>query len=78
MPAIRGFGLAGFQYLRMLFGANTTKPDLHIRRYVGHCIGEPVTDMRALQLLEPAAKEAGISLRDFDTTIWERSARATS
>ena len=31
---IRGFGLAGFQYLRMLFGAQTTKPDIYIRRFV--------------------------------------------
>jgi len=27
---VKGFGLAGFQYLRMLFGVQTTKPDVHI------------------------------------------------
>ena len=27
---IKGFKLAGFQYMRMLFGAQTTKPDTHI------------------------------------------------
>lgn len=72
---IRGFGLGGFQYLRMLFGANTTKPDIHIQRYVASCVGRRVSDAQALVLLEVAAVEADVRLRDLDTTIWERSAR---
>ena len=72
---IAGFGLGGFQYLRMLFGANTTKPDIHIQRYVASCVGHRVSDIQALILLEAAAVEAGVSLRDLDTTIWERLAR---
>jgi hypothetical protein len=73
---IRGFGLAGFQYLRMLFGANTSKPDIHIRRYVASVVRHSVSDVGALRLLEDAASETGIRLRDLDTTIWESSARA--
>lgn len=72
---IYGFGISGFQYLRMLFGGNTTKPDIHIRRFVASCVGHSVSDIDALLLLENAAPEAGVPLRDFDTTIWERSAR---
>lgn len=72
---IRGFGLAGFQYLRMLFGANTTKPDVHVRRYVHRAVGHPVSDLQALILLEDAAARDGIRVRDADTTIWERAAR---
>ena len=72
---IRGFGLAGFQYLRMLFGANTTKPDLHIWRYVAKCIGHEVSPTQALLLLESAASKAPVLLRDLNTTVWERSAR---
>ena len=75
---IRRFGLKGFQYLRMLFGANTTVPDVHVRRWVVGCIAREVTDVKALQLLEHAAREAGVSLRDFDSAIWERSARHCS
>jgi hypothetical protein len=41
---IRGFGISGFQYLRMLFGANTAKPDVDIRRYVASCVGHRVSD----------------------------------
>jgi hypothetical protein len=75
---ISGFGVAGFQYMRILFGAKTTKPDIHICRFVAKCVGHRVSDLDALQLLETAALEAGILLRDLDTTIWERSARGAS
>jgi hypothetical protein len=72
---IRGFALGGFQYMRMLFGANTTKPDVHICRFVESSVGHRVSDVEALELLEDAAGEVGIVLRDLDTTIWESSAR---
>jgi hypothetical protein len=72
---IRGFGLAGLQYLRILFGANTTKPDLRIRQWVGKVVEHPVSAVEALLLLHAAASEAAVSLRDADSTIWERLAR---
>jgi hypothetical protein len=75
MLGIRGFGLGGFQYLRMLFGANTTKPDVHIRDYVATSVRHSVSDIQALHLLEHAAQKVGIILVDLDTTIWERAAR---
>lgn len=40
---VPGFGIAGFQYLRLLFGANTTKPDVHIIRYVSRVAGRTVS-----------------------------------
>jgi hypothetical protein len=73
---IRGFALAGFQYLRMLFGANTTKPDIRICQWVAGAVGHVVSSSQALQLLESAAAEAEISLRDADTTIWEMLSRS--
>jgi hypothetical protein len=72
---IPGFGLAGFQYLRMLFGANTTKPDVHVSRYVASAVGHPVSDVQALLLLEDAGNLGGVPLRDIDPTMWETSAR---
>jgi len=72
---IPGFGLAGFQYLRMLFGANTTKPGVHVSRYVAAAVGHPVSDVQALLLLEEATSLLGLRLRDIDTTIWEHAAR---
>jgi hypothetical protein len=70
---IRGFGLAGFQYLRMLFGANTTKPDCHIFDFVKKYVGGRISPERALGLLEQAAVAAGVNLRDADAYIWEKS-----
>ena len=69
---VRGFGLAGFQYLRMLFGVQTAKPDVHIRRFVSGLIGRPVTDLDALVLLELAARHAKVPLREADYEIWRQ------
>jgi hypothetical protein len=69
---VKGFGIAGFQYLRLLFGANTTKPDIHILRYVSRIIGREVTDFEALELLERAAAEAGLPARTVDSVVWQR------
>lgn len=71
---IFGFGLAGFQYLRMLFGVDTVKPDRWIKDFVKDCLGNGVSDMRALCLVEAAAKSAGYSPRQVDSVIWEEYA----
>jgi hypothetical protein len=68
---IPGFGLGGFQYMRMLFGANTTKPDIRICEWTAKAVGHPVSPSLALRLLEQAAPAARVCLRDVDTTIWE-------
>ncbi len=72
---IRGFALAGWQYLRMLFGAQTLKPDVHLQRYVEEAVGHPVTPVQALYLLEDAGRRLGLPLRSLDVRIWERGAR---
>ncbi len=73
---VRGFGLAGFQYMRMLFGAQTTKPDIHICRFVSSSIGRSVGDLEALTLLEAACAQSNWPLADLDYSIWDRLARA--
>ena len=74
---IRGFGLSGFQYLRMLFRAQTAKPDVHIRRFVSKAVGHAVGDAQALTLLESAAKHLKWPLLALDNAIWDRLARVT-
>jgi len=59
---VKGFGLSGFQYMRMLFGAQTTKPDVHIKRFVSEVTGRAVSDRKTLGLLEQAAKIAHLPL----------------
>ncbi len=72
---VPGFGLSGFQYMRMLFGAQTTKPDVHVIRFVSQIAGRRVSDAQALQLLEAAAGQVSLPLREVDGAIWEASAR---
>ena len=72
---IRGFGIAGFQYLRMLFGADTTKPDVHIIRFVSNLLNRNVSAIEALHLLEASSTRLELSVRDVDTYIWQISAR---
>lgn len=73
--SIKGFKLAGFQYLRMLFGAQTTKPDKHIITFVSESLSRRVSALEALVLLEAAARRAHLPIRDVDTSIWEIRAR---
>ena len=75
MLNIRGFAIAGFQYLRMLFGADTTKPDVHIIGFLSELLNRRVSEVEALRLLEAASESVGLSVRDVDTYIWQIRAR---
>jgi len=75
---VKGFGLSGFQYLRMLFGAQTTKPDRHIIRFVSEAVGRRVSDRVAVDLLEQAAQRVGLPVCGIDKAIWEERARGQS
>ena len=70
-----GFGLSGFQYLRILFGAQTIKPDVHIRRFVSGAVGRNVSDVAALDLMEAAGKKLGWSASQLDSAVWNLGAR---
>lgn len=72
---VKGLGLAGFQYLRMLFGVQTTKPDRHILAFVSETVGRAVDPPSPVTLLEEAAKRAGILLREADGALWAERAR---
>ena len=72
---VRGFALAGFQYLRMLFGAQTTKPDVYIIRFVSDILNRKVSDVESLHLLEVASERTSLSVRAVDNFIWKSGAR---
>ena len=77
MLNIKGFALAGFQYLRMLFGAQTAKPDKYIIEFVSDILNRKVSDVKSLFLLEIASERAGLSVRAVDNFIWKSGARGT-
>jgi hypothetical protein len=71
---VQGFGLAGFQYLRMLFGAQTVKPDVHIINFVSELLERPLTPVQALNIMERAAALVHLPLREVDAEIWRERA----
>lgn len=72
---VSGFGLSGFQYLRILLGGQTVKPDIYIRRFVSSALGREVGDVEALALLEAAGQRLGWPLADLDYAIWDGLSR---
>ena len=73
---ITNFKLAGFQWLRMLFGADTAKPDTHILNFLADTLNEefPQTSykkkLEAVELIEEASAHSEFSARDIDRIIW--------
>ncbi len=67
---VSGIGLATFQYLRMLLGANTVKPDIHIKRAVSTAIGKKVNDMETIVLFEKACKSLNVLATSIDHNLW--------
>jgi hypothetical protein len=75
---VPGFGLSGFQYLRILLGVQTLKPDIYIQRFVSSAVGWKVDDVEALMLSEEAGQRLGWPLADLDYAVWEGGARGST
>jgi len=74
---IYGFGIATFQYIRMLLGADTIKPDRYIKTYIEDVCGNRVSEGKAVYFLEEAAKRLRVSPKELDNIIWNRYARGS-
>ncbi len=72
---VPGFGISGFQYLRMRFSADTVKPDVHIINFVSEVTGTRIDGVQAVTILEEAARKANLPVRQLDGTIWEERAK---
>jgi len=71
---VPGIGLATFQYLRMMLGVSTVKPDVHIKRAVSAALGRRVTDLEAISLVERASDVLGLPATLVDHNLWRRTA----
>ena len=69
---INRFAFAGFQYLCMLFGVDTVKPDKYIIEFVSKLLSRKVSDRKAHALLEAACEQVGVSARAVDKFLWKR------
>jgi len=72
---VRNTRVWAFQNPRILFGAQTVKPDVHIRRFGSRAVGQAVGDVEALTLLEVAGEHLAWPLAGIDYAIWDTLAR---
>lgn len=71
---VNGIGFTTFQYIRMLLGANTVKPDVHIKNKISEIVGKKINDKYAVELFESACRELKLNIADIEHYIWEKSA----
>ena len=67
---IKGVWIATFQWLRMLFGADTSKPDVHIMNFINDTIDQKLSESECVLLIEGVALHLEVSERDVDGAIW--------
>ena len=67
---IQGIAFTTYQYLRMLCGANTVKPDIHILRIVENGVGRKLSLEDSVKIIENISKDMDIKARDLDHAIW--------
>lgn len=67
---IKGVKIATFQWLRMLFGADTSKPDRHIMNFIHDTINQELSEDQCVLLIEGVASYLEVSERDVDGAIW--------
>ena len=56
----------------MRLGADTVKPDIHVKRGLANTIGRQFTDTEAIAVLQPAATAIGRPAHLIDWAIWEK------
>ena len=69
------FSIVGFQWLRMLFGADTSKPDKHIKDFLYNILNREIKEIDAVYLMEAAVSKLGEPVRETDHLIWYMRAR---
>ena len=71
---VKGIGFTTYQYIRMLLGANTVKPDVHIKNKISEIVGRKVNDKYAVQLFESACRNLKLNIVDVEHYIWKKNA----
>jgi len=68
---IKGIGLASIQYLRILLGIDTVKPDIHIKKSINKVYATKINDISTIYFIENVSKKMGINARKIDQFVWE-------
>lgn len=75
---VRGFGFTTFQYLRLMCGADTTKPDIHLKRAVKDGTGKNLSPEEVVQVVEETAKQLNVKTRQLDYALWSYYSKRSS
>lgn len=67
---VKGVGLATYQYIRMMLGASTVKPDIHIKRTISNILNRNISDMDAIDLFENACRDLKLDIAVIDHNLW--------
>jgi len=67
---VKGIGFVTYQYLRLMCGADTTKPDVHLKRAVKEGVGKKLPEAEVVQLVEQSAKRMNVKARQLDYALW--------
>lgn len=75
---VDGIGFATTQYIRMMLGVSTVKPDVHILRSIYDGTGEKMSGNKAVLFIEEVAKKMNLSPTTLDHAIWKHYSAKTS
>lgn len=67
---VPGIGFTTFQYLRMMCGANTVKPDVHISKAILLGTGNRLSAVNKVNLVEQVAASMKMQAQDLDYALW--------
>ena len=69
--SVKGIGLALFNYMRMLSGADSIKPDVRIKKRLNQLgFKVPKNEISVMYLCELISKDLQISLLELDQLLW--------
>jgi hypothetical protein len=74
---VKGVGIATFQYLRILSGVETVKPDVHLHAAIKDALGVRRSDLDVIELFEATASQLQVSARKLDYAIWNYYSKQT-
>jgi hypothetical protein len=75
ITSVEGIGFATAQYIRMLLGVSTIKPDRHILRAVQDGVGHTLPNVQVVALAEQTAQQLGTDVNKLDYAIWDYYAK---
>lgn len=67
---VKGIAFTTYQYLRILCGANTVKPDIHIKRAFVEAVGKSLPLEEIVKVVEETAKQMNIPAQQLDYALW--------